>query len=240
MKLNRLLALAACGSALIANSSVCAAPQLVIVSADASSPFLVANNLQSFVIGVTGFAPDENLQGFIGTNDHPWSLTIVNFFPPGPYTQPFFNVDSNEPYFDGQGQTAGNAVIAPPNGQWDTGVVSNVFTAALGEITSGDGTNQIGFAQYGVNYNSGPGTTVFWLNLSPTGIAVPSTVPLFRFTFFAGDTAFLNLTCVTNFGNGQGGEYHLSLVFGAIPAPGGLALLGCAALIGKRRRRDVV
>ena len=236
MKVRTLSALTGLGT-LILNSSATAAPQLVPVSVNTTNQFLVANNLQSWVIGITGLAPGENLQGFVGTNANPWSLTITNLFPPGGYTQPFFNVDSNEPYFDGQGQTAANPVNAPPNGQWDTGVLANPTTNALGAITSGGGSNQIGFAQYGVNYNSGPGAPVFWLSLNQLGIPVSGTVPLFRFTFFGGDTAFLNMTCITTFGNGQGGEYNLSLGFGAIPAPGGLALLGLAAVIGKRRRR---
>lgn len=238
MKLNSILTLVGISGALIRSSNAVAAPQLTVVSFNTTNSFLVANNLQSYVIGITGLAPGENLQGFIGTNANPWSLTIGSIIPPGGYHDTFFNVDSNEPYFDGQGQMAANNAIAPPNGQWDTGVLTNATTNALGAITSGDGSNQIGFAQYGVDYNSGPGTNVFWLSLSPTGFPVSGTVPLFRCTFHAADFAVLNLVCVTNFGNGQGGEYPLTVGFGFIPAPGGLALLGLAAVIGKRRRRD--
>jgi hypothetical protein len=222
---------------LIMNSNAAAAPQLVVVSANTTNAFLVANDLQSIVIGITGFARGENLQGFIGANASPWSLTIGNIIPPGGYTDTFFNVDSNEPYFDGQGQTAANALNAPPNGIWDTGVLAHPTTNALGAITSGGTSNPIGFAQFGVNYNFGPGSDVFWLSLNPTGIGVSGTVPLFRFTFHAADYAVLNLVCVTNFGSGQGGEYPLTIGFGFIPTPGAAPLLIAASIFGMRRRR---
>ena len=118
MKVKTLSALAGLGGALIMSSSAMAAPTLTVVSVNTTNPFLVANNLQSAVIGVTGFAAGENLQGFIGTAANPWTISTSTV------AARFFNVDSNYPYFDGQGQAAASALNAPPNGAWDSGVLS--------------------------------------------------------------------------------------------------------------------
>ena len=238
MKVRTLSALTGLGGTLILSTSAIAAPQLVVVSQTLShmDPFLSANDLDSFVIGITGFAPGENLQGFIGTDVFPWNISSGTIVPPN-IGSPYFNVDSNGSYFDGQGQTAANALNAPPAGQWDTGVLANPITNALGAITAGGSSNPIGFAQYGINQNTGPNNDVFWLSLSPTGIPVSGTVPLFRITQFAGDYSTISFTIITNLGNGQGAEYYGTVAFGFIPAPGGFAVLGLAGVIGTRRRR---
>ena len=229
MKVKTLSALAGLGGALIMSSSATAAPTLTVVSLNTTNAFLVANNLQSAVIGVTGFAAGENLQGFIGTAANPWSVGVNG-------GGGFFNVDSNGSYFDGQGQAAATALNAPPNGAWDSGVLSNPTTAALGAITSGGASNPIGFAQFGVNQNSGPGTDVFWLSLNANGVAVAGTANLFRLTWSNTKTATITGLLITNTGGGQGGEHAQSITFG-VPAPGALALLGLAGLVGQRRRR---
>jgi hypothetical protein len=229
MKVKTLSALAGLGGALIMSSSATAAPQLVVVSQNTTNAFLVANGLQSAVIGVTGFAAGENLQGFLGTASNPW---VVSTSGGG-----FFNVDSNGTYFDGQGQTAATALNAPPNGAWDSGVLANPTTNALGAITSGGASNPIGFAQFGVGANSGPGNDVFWLTLNPQGVAVVGTANLLRLTWSALQSATFSALLVTNTGGGQGGEHAVSITIPPVPAPGALALLGLAGAIGSRRRR---
>ena len=149
MKLRTLSTMVGVSGALVASLNATAEPQFTFVSLNTTNPFLAANGLKSAVIGVTGFAAGENLQGFIGTASHPWMVTHS-----GPDN--FFNVDSNSPYFNGQGQIAATALNAPPNGAWDSGVLLNPTTNALGAITSGGASNPIGFAQFGVNMNSGP------------------------------------------------------------------------------------
>lgn len=229
MKLRALSALGCITGAICCSSSANAAPTLTVVSINTTSPFLQANGLQTMVVGLTGLAPGENLQGFIGTSDTPW---IISTFGGGG----FFNVDSNT-YFDGQGQTAASALVAT-NGQWDSGVISNPITDALGAITTGGATNPIGFAQFGVGQNSGPGNDVFWLSLNPEGIAVPGTVPLFRLTFSMFGFYHIKALLITNTGNGQGSEYVVELAY--IPAPGVLMILGVAGVGASGRRRRYV
>ena len=53
-------------AALITTGSAQAAPTLSY-SLESTSAFLVANNLWSATVSVSGFAPGENLQGFLGT-----------------------------------------------------------------------------------------------------------------------------------------------------------------------------
>lgn len=231
MKLKTVLLFTGWSGALIANSEALAAPTLTVVSVNTTNSFLVANGLTSAVIGVTGFAPGERLLGFIGNAENPW--TIHTLHPNG-----FFNVDST-PYFDGQGQTAGNGATAPPNGQWDTGVLSNPTTIALGMISSSGLSNPIGFAQFGVNHNSGPGTDVSWLSSNSEGIQVTGTANLLRLTFANSWCVFCNMTIVTNTAGQL--NYYPGIIFlphpGCIPAPGALALFGVIAIVGKRRRR---
>lgn len=227
MKAKTLSALAGLGGALILSASASALPQLTVVSYDMDDAFHVDNGLVTFIIGVTGFEAGENLQGFIGTAGNPWSITATN--------GGFFNVDSNYPYFDGQGQAAGNP-LAGPNGMYDSGVIANPTTNALGAITSGGASNPIGFAQFGQGSTTGTGADVFWLTLNPNGLPIAGTVNLFRLTMAQDAVGHITGLMITNTGGGQGNEYAIDFSF-AVPGPGSMALLGLAGLVGSRRRR---
>lgn len=226
MKAKTLSALAGLGGALILSAGANAAPHLTVVSMNHEDQFHVDNGLVTFVIGVTGFEAGENLQGFIGTAGNPWSITNTG--------GGFFNVDSTS-YFDGMGQAAGNP-LAGPNGLYDSGVLANPLTNALGAITSGGASNPVGFAQFGVGATSGTGADVFWLTLNPAGLEVNGTVNLFRLTMPTTATGRITGLMVTNLGNQTGNEYAIDFTF-AVPGPGSLALLGIAGLAGGSRRR---
>ncbi len=222
MKVKTLSALAGVGAAMIMSNGAEAA-MLVIVSQNTTNTFLTANGLQSAVIGVTGFLPGENFQGMVGTAANPWMVSTSG--------GSFFNVGSTSS-FDGMGQTAATAAVAMPGAAFDTGTLAPA--APLGGI-AGDG-NPFGFAQFGVGQNSGPGFPVAWLTLNAAGLA-GSSFNLVRLTWSASESATFAGVIVTNTGGGSGFEYVSSITIPAVPAPGALALLGLAGLVGARRRR---
>ncbi len=232
MKVKTMSALAGLGGALIMSSAATAAPFLTVVSSNTTNAFLVANNLQSAVVGITGFASGENFQGMIGTAANPWSITAAGGF---------FNIGDDYPYFDGQGQTAATAASAPnfPGSNiWDTGVLANATTNALGAITTGGASTPIGFAQAGGSGNTGgTGADVFWLTLNANGLVMGATTSLFRLTWSRSASADLHMLGTVNTGGGNGYDVPLRLTIPAVPAPGALALLGLAGVVGSRRRR---
>lgn len=228
MKWKTIRVLAGLSGALIADSPVTADVDFTLVSLDQTSPFLVANGLVSAVVGISGFAPGENFQGLIGAAYFPFQITTS--------AGTFFNVDSNGESFDGQWQTAANSVNAPPYGAFDTGVLANPITNALGAISSETGYNPIGFAQYGVGQNTGSGA-MFWLTLNPNGLPVSGTVNLFRLTWSATAVVHVQADLITNTGGGQGNGYHQSIDIDPAPAPSALGVLAVAGLVGGRRRR---
>ena len=188
-----------------------------------TSTFLTANNLQSAVVGVTGFAPGENLQGFLGVTGSPWSITTSS--------GAFFNVT-----WSSGSESQG---VAPPgitqDWEFDSGVLASA--GALGAITS-MASNSAGFALlYGGGNTSGPGNDVFWLKFNPAGIAVNGSLNLFRLTWSRDASASLSMLAVTNTGDGIGEEFQMSLTIPSVPAPGAVAILTLAGLIGSRRRR---
>lgn len=223
-------ALAGCGGAWILNSETLAAPVLTVMSQNTTHTFLTANNLQSAVIGATGFAAGENLQGFRGVPGNPWVITCSS--------GAFFNLDGVTSFY-GDLQTAFPPVSLPgfEAYQFDSGTTQSA-TNAFGGISGPSGSNPIGFAQFGVGQNSGPGTNVYWLSLDPNGIPVPTTQSVFRLTWSRSASVTVSMLLVTNTGGGNGFEYPVSLTIPAIPAPGSLALLGIALLNGRRCRRQ--
>ena len=229
MKLTTCAAIAGFGGAMIMNASAVAAPHLVIVSQNTTNDFLAATGLQSAVIGLTGFAAGENLQGFIATSNYSYALFTTS-------AEGFFNVDSS-PTFDGQSQWAATALNAPPNGAWDTGVLANPTTNALGLITSGGGSNPIGFAQFGVNHNSGPGDDVIWRSLNANGVAVAGTANLFRLTWSADHSATFSAVLEVNTGGGSFAEIPVSITIPAVPAPSAIIAFGLVSFFNLPRKR---
>jgi hypothetical protein len=229
MKVTPFAAIIGVGGVLIMSAIATAAPHLVVVSQNTTDVFLTANGLQSAVIGMTGFAAGENLQGFISTSNYSYALWTSS-------NDGFFNVDSS-PSFDGQSQWAANALNAPPNGAWDTGVLANPTTNALGPITAGVGSNPIGFAQFGVNHNSGPGDDVIWRSLNANGVAVAGTANLFRLTWSADHSSTFSAVMEVNSGGGTFDVIPVSITIPAVPAPGAVFLFGMAGIIGKLSRR---
>jgi hypothetical protein len=237
MKVKTLSALAGVGAAMIMSSGAQAAPQLRVLSTPTNT-FLTANGLQSAVVGVLGtdFAPGEALQGAIGNAANPWSITTSS--------GTFFNVNNDTSAsgapFDGMGQTAATAATAPNQvgAGNDTGVFSNAGALFGGISGPGAPSNPIGFAQFGVGQTGAPGSPVSFLSLNPAGVPVPAGgIQLFRLTWSASASATVSLVLVTNTGGGNGFEYASSITIPAVPAPGAIALLGLAGLVGSRRRR---
>jgi hypothetical protein len=238
MKVKTLSALAGVGAAMIMSSGAQAAPQLRVLSTNTTSTFLIANNLQSAVVGVLGtdFAPGEAMQGLIGTAANPWTITSSS----GTFFNVNSDVSSSGAPFNGLGQTAATGATAPnmAGAGFDTGVLSNAGALFGGISGPGAPSNPIGFAQFGVGANSPPGSPVSWLSLNPAGVPVPAGgIQLFRLTWSRLASATLSMVIVTNTGGGNGFEYASSLTIPAVPAPGALALLGVAGLVGGARRR---
>ena len=229
MKLRTLSTMVGVSGAMVASLYANAAPHLVIVSHNTTSAFLVANNLQSAVIGITGFSIEENLYGFYGTPNNPWTVATTG--------GTFFNVDSNPPYFDGIGQWAASVLNAPPIGAWDTGVLTNPTTSALGLIQATGGSNPIGFALFGQGQNTGPGDDVIWQTINPNGIPVPGTVNLLRLTWPNTHSATFSAAMYTRGIVPQ--EYNVSVTIPAVPSPGGLPTLVLTAMTGPRRSRQL-
>ena len=230
MKTWIMAALAGGGGAWIWSSSATAAPVLTVVSLNTSDGFLTTNDLQSAVIGVTGFAQGENLLGFFGTTDTPWSITCS--------VGAFFNI--NTPFdssFDPQGQYAASPAIGVPGAGFDSGTLG--AASALGDISTSGASNPIGFAQFGVGNTSGAGDDVFWLNISlPNGIPVPGTMNLFRLTWSRTASATVSMLLITQLDSGGiGDEFPVSITIPAIPTPGATTLLAVIDFAGNRGRR---
>lgn len=227
MKVKTLSALAGVGAAMILSSGAQAAPQLRVITSNTTNTYLTANGLQSATIGflAADFSPGELLQGMIGTAANPWTITTSS--------GSFFNVDSTTS-FDGSLQTAATGAVVQPGSAFDSGVLAGA-SANLGGITGPAGSNPIGFAQFGVGQNTGPFTPVSFLTLNPSGVS-PNLV-VFRLTWAASASATISGVIVTNTGGGNGFEYVSSITIPAVPAPGALALLGVAGLVGGARRR---
>ena len=231
MKIAAVSALAGSSAALFLCGQSMATPHLVVVSQNTTDAFLTANGLQSVVIGITGFDPGLNLGGFRGTAPSPWVIATSD-------ASAFFNIDSVPPYFDGQQQSAATALVAPvPGAMFDSGVTGGTAANALGVIYSGGVTNPIGFAQFGVGLNSGPGTDVFWIPSNPNGIAIVGTAQLLRLTWSASQSATFSAAAVIHPETGAEFELSVSITIPPVPGPGGSAILVIAVFV-RRRRRD--
>jgi len=225
-----MIALGGCIVGLVSGARATAAPHLVLVSHNTTNAFLVANNMQSAVIGITGFSAGDNFYGLYGTPNNPWIVATTG--------STFFNVDSNPPHFDGLSQWTASALSAPPNGGFDSGVLANPTTNALGQIQATGGSNPIGFALFAQGQNSGPGDDVIWQTLNTNGVAVPGTAQLLRLTWSASHSAAFSAAMFTRGINPQ--EFNVSITIPAVPAAGELPLLALAGMIGRRRHRRVL
>ena len=83
-----------------------------------------------------------------------------------------------------------------------------------------------------------------WFNSSPPNLqgrvgTAPNTataVKIGQFMLSANDTSFRNYSLTAGFNNGAGGAVQFFTGTFSLPAPGAIALLGLAGLVGRRRR----
>lgn len=230
MKQRHLAALSGTATAMILGASAQAAPSLVVTT-NTTSAFLVANNLQSATISITGFTAAERLQGFVGTPQNPWTVTCSS----GTFFNVGFPLELSSSGWSGNDQFAGTSASGVPNAVFDTGTLAGA--GALGTINATT-SNAIGFAQFGVGQNSGSGTDVSWLSINAAGVRLGTgTYQLMRLTWSASASATFSALAITNTGNQNGFEYALSVTIPAVPAPSAAMLLMVAAVTSSPRRR---
>jgi MYXO-CTERM domain-containing protein len=235
MKVKTLSALAGAASVLAAGTAQ-AAPTVGFIS-NTTDPFLVANGLQSAIIQIQGLAPGETVQGFLGTPTNPWDISTTS-------ASGFFNLSGQfgtnptSPSFDGAtsfyAATPGNAPGSGPAGTFDSGLLGN--PAVFGEPTGNPGSGIGGFALSGDGSSDSNITPAAWITLSPSGFDPPlANYSFLRITWAANESAHIGGVLAMNT---PAGEIKYNITIPAVPAPGALALLGLAGLVGARRRRN--
>lgn len=233
MKVKTLSALAGAASVLAAGSAQ-AVPTLGYIS-NVADPFLTANGLQSAIIQLQGIAAGETIQGFIGTPQNPWNISTTG---PGFFNLAgqFFDANNNLT-FDGATSFYAATNASAPGGignTFDSGFLGS--PATFGEPSSDPGTGIGGFALSGDGSSDVLIAPAAWITLSPTGFDPPgANYSFLRITWSAQHSATVSLVLA---GNTPPIDVALSITIPPVPAPGALALLGLAGLVGTRRRRN--
>jgi MYXO-CTERM domain-containing protein len=248
MKVKTLSALAGLGGALICSGAADAAylgvglqSQTVVASGAARTVYrlyAVFDNPNDYLVGGAG---SEQLG--------PISFQSLNALGTGPGSN-FFNPA-------GGGQTAPDAEIIKklPAAQWDTfvtvGLAIDNGTDGVGlspgfpNITGNNWTqpNAAWFTEGAQEQGRAGGPngvtgTFFGSGQSPTGLLTGTGVLLAQLTVNAGGNVAGTLAVVVDLAGGVAGGSNIpNQTFNSVPAPGALALLGLAGLVGTRRRR---
>lgn len=191
--LRRFLLVSACAAALVTGSSVNAAPVINVVC-NVTNTFLQANQLQSSVISVTGFAAGTAIRGIKGTAVNPWgvkSLMVGGVF---------FNIDTVIDPFTSKPLFIDGVYAAPSdnpslNGQsiaarFDSGLLGSLTaqpnSANLGFPTDQDPDDDVGgFALFHDAASDLSIAPMEWMSTAPGGIPVnaSSTFRVMRLTW---------------------------------------------------------
>jgi len=239
MKFSTLSALAGTAT-MIAAGTVQAAPTIGFIH-DTTSAFLVANNLQSARIIITGWDPGSTYQGFIGTEANPWNVRTTD-------GSAFFNINSvPDPTNPGSFLFEDGFYSAPANQIATLGAASPFDSGLLGSANNNPNPANLGspsddfpgdnvgdFGKFSAGGSNDVGIwPVAWLSLNSGGLVPPATLNVLRITWSRNTTATVSFVLAMNT---PAGDIPMSVAI-AIPGPGALALVGLAGLVGTRRRR---
>ena len=120
------------------------------------------------------------------------------------------------------------------------GTPASTNTTTAGTSWNGGGANPTGWTMAQIPLYNDLG----WFNASPPNLqgrvgTSPNTataVKIGQFMLSANDTSFRNYSLTGGYNNGAGGAVQFFTGTFSLPAPGAIALLGLAGLVGRRRR----
>ena len=110
---------------------------------------------------------------------------------------------------------------------------------------NGGGANPDGWSRAQIPTGASPlYNDLGWFNASPPNLQgrvgtapnTATTVKIGQFMLSANDTSFRNYSLTAGYNNGAGGAVQFFTGTFSLPAPGAVALLGLAGLVGRRRR----
>jgi hypothetical protein len=144
-------------------------------------------------------------------------------------------------------QLTGNATLNRPFDSFlligGTPVAANTTTAD--PSWNGGGANPDGWSVAQIPTGPAPlYNDLGWFNASPPNLQgrvgtapnTATTVKIAQFILSANDTSFRNYSLTAGYNNGAGGAVQFFTGTFSLPAPGAVALLGLAGLVGRRRR----
>lgn len=231
MKMKKSFMLAGAAAFALASSAMAAVEIGYTHYTGADDAWLAANNLQSAVFWVSGIPAGHPTLGILGHGVNPWEVATGDGSAFHNYAQnPFHGPNDYLAFAEGFIDFATD----PDAAKWDSGFIG---LEGWG-LYAGD----IGLAAFSVNGGgaSEHGGIGALIHGTPNGWPAPGGVfELFRITWSADTNAYgaFNLALVEGVDGGTNDIMYNYNIGGPVPAPGALALLGVAGLVGTRRRR---